>query len=82
MKPVSVVTVTAPNDKDGNSRKAYILIKWCEKTDSTYTEVIRDQYEGIHVLDSHMSVSPYDLPNVSVRISAREFKRLFKEGGC
>lgn len=81
MKPVSLITVTAPNDTNGNSRKAYILVGWNESNGRCTTTIVKDQGQGLReCVASHTSQDPYMLPSVSIKISAREFKRLFKEG--
>ncbi len=82
MRPVSIVTVKAPNDRNGNLRRAYIVLSWVEEKQLTSTTIIRDDGTGLRGSVEHLVADPYQLPSVSVTISAREFKRLFKEGGC
>lgn len=72
LRPVSIVTVKAPLDRNGNSRKAYIVLAWDEEKQRTSTTIVKDYGEGMLV------TLAWDLPNVEIHISAGEFKRLFK----
>ena len=81
LRPVSIVTVVAPMDRNGNSRKAYIVIGWDEEKQISSTNVIRDFGEGkLGALSPLLIGNPWDLPSIALNISAGEFKRLFKGG--
>lgn len=81
MKPVSIVTVKAPNDKNGNLRRAYIILSWDDAKQITSTDIIKDDGSGMRGSVEHIVKDPYQLPSTTVSVSAGEFKRLFK-GGC
>lgn len=78
LKPVSVVTVKCSNDKNGNLRRAYIVLSWDEEKQMTSTTIVRDEGEGFRGTVAHLTDNPYLLPSVTVTVSAGEFKRLFK----
>jgi ferredoxin-NADP reductase len=78
MKPVSIVTVKAPNDRNGNLRRAYIILSWDEEKQHTSTTILREDGCGMRGTVEHIVADPYQLPSVTVSVSAGEFKRLFK----
>ena len=71
--------VKAPNDKNGNPRRLYLVTDTNNGAFTTRTQAFDEGYAGPGVIPGHKRNVAHAIELPSVHVTAREYQRLLRE---